>query len=251
LQWVDELQRHITPGTLSLKVYVGQHQPSSAPTTSSNKRARRTSSANARDTAAAAAAAGAAAAAAAAGQVVTAAELAAADIVLTTYDVLKREVALQPDADGASEYSFRRRKRCAWSSAGSVMRLYATAGDVLHAFEAAFVAVLETEVPYNSNVMKCACVSHLFQASVSVNNAKLAPASRIIKQKLSSNLACHAVLQVRRGAHPPEPTALLQAGDGRGAAGAGQHGKGGGDGAQDSGATQMGRHRCACWLLVN
>jgi E3 ubiquitin-protein ligase SHPRH len=106
---VDELQRHITPGTLSLKVYVGQYQPSA--TTSSSKRARRTSSANARDIAAAAAAASASAAAASGKQVVTAAELAAADIVLTTYDVLKRELALQPDADAGSEYSFRRRKR--------------------------------------------------------------------------------------------------------------------------------------------
>jgi E3 ubiquitin-protein ligase SHPRH len=115
VQWVDELQRHITPGTLSLKVYVGQYQPNSTPapstTSSSSKRARRTSSANARNTAAAAAAASASAAAASGKQVVTAAELAAADIVLTTYDVLKRELALQPDADAASEYSFRRRKR--------------------------------------------------------------------------------------------------------------------------------------------
>jgi E3 ubiquitin-protein ligase SHPRH len=115
VQWVDELQRHITPGTLSLKVYVGQYQPNSTPapstTSSSSKRARRTSSANARNTAAAAAAASASAAAASGKQVVTAAELAAADIVVTTYDVLKRELALQPDADAASEYSFRRRKR--------------------------------------------------------------------------------------------------------------------------------------------
>lgn len=110
------MQRHITPGTLSLKVYVGQHQPTSAPPvakTTSSSRSSRTAAGSARDAAAAAAAAGAAAAAAAAGHVVTAAELAAADIVLTTYDVLKRELALQPDADGASEYSFRRRKRWA------------------------------------------------------------------------------------------------------------------------------------------
>ncbi len=35
------------------------------------------------------------------GAVVTAAELAAADIVLTTYDVLRRDVVRQPDAASA------------------------------------------------------------------------------------------------------------------------------------------------------
>jgi hypothetical protein len=52
-------------------------------------------------------------------------------------------------------------------------------------------------------------------------------------------------LQVCCGAHPPEPAALFPAGDGRGAAGAGEHGKGGRDGAQDQRAAQMGRHRWA------
>lgn len=42
--------------------------------------------------------------------VTTAAELAAADIVLTTYDVLRRDVWHQPDAE-AKTHSLRRRKK--------------------------------------------------------------------------------------------------------------------------------------------
>lgn len=45
-------------------------------------------------------------------QVVTAAELAASDIVLTTYDVLKRDVARQPDLH-TEQKELRRQKRCA------------------------------------------------------------------------------------------------------------------------------------------
>lgn len=43
--------------------------------------------------------------------VVTAAELAAADVVLTTYDVLRRDVHQQPSPNDVKEYAMRRRKR--------------------------------------------------------------------------------------------------------------------------------------------
>lgn len=45
------------------------------------------------------------------GQVVSAADLAAADIVLTSYDVLKRDVARQPDLEVQGK-ELRRKKRC-------------------------------------------------------------------------------------------------------------------------------------------
>ena len=43
--------------------------------------------------------------------VVTAAELAAADVVLTTYEVLRRDVHQQPAAGVAADYAMRRRKK--------------------------------------------------------------------------------------------------------------------------------------------
>jgi len=42
---------------------------------------------------------------------VTAAQLAAADIVLTTYDIIRKEVALQPQTEGVPERNLRHRKR--------------------------------------------------------------------------------------------------------------------------------------------
>lgn len=50
--------------------------------------------------------------AAASDEVVTAAQLAGADVVLTTYDIIRREVALQPQTEGAPERNLRHRKRC-------------------------------------------------------------------------------------------------------------------------------------------
>lgn len=44
-------------------------------------------------------------------EVVTAAQLAAADIVLTSYDVIRREAALHVDPDAADGPKLRHRKR--------------------------------------------------------------------------------------------------------------------------------------------
>jgi E3 ubiquitin-protein ligase SHPRH len=110
-QWVDELAKHIAPGTLSLRVYVGQSQLSAGAAPDSGAPPR--TAAGARAAATAAVVTSAAAAAAAAGRVITAADLAAADIVLTTYDVLSRELALQPGEDEAAGRTMRQRKRYA------------------------------------------------------------------------------------------------------------------------------------------
>lgn len=116
LQWVDELQRHTLLGSLSIKVYSGQPQAAARAATGSRSRSRSSSPAatNVRGAAAATAASGKAAAS---NEVVTAAQLAAADIVLTTYDIIRREVALQPQTEGAPERSLRHRKRCGYSFA--------------------------------------------------------------------------------------------------------------------------------------
>jgi E3 ubiquitin-protein ligase SHPRH len=117
LQWVDELQRHTLPGSLSIKVYSGQPQ---ADTSASRGASRSRSSSPARSSVRGAAAATAAGGkAAASNEVVTAAQLAAADIVLTTYDILRREVVLQPQTEAAPERSLRHRKRCAASLAAA------------------------------------------------------------------------------------------------------------------------------------
>jgi E3 ubiquitin-protein ligase SHPRH len=75
-QWRDEILRHIRPGALKLLVYEGQPQPGAGRTA----------------------------------KVVTAANLAAADIVLTTYDVLRRDINHAPDGQGAG-HNLRRRKK--------------------------------------------------------------------------------------------------------------------------------------------
>ena len=110
LQWVDELQRHTLPGSLSIKVYSGQPQAAAPPAKGSRSRSSSPAAGSSVRGAAAATAAGGKAAAS--NEVVTAAQLAAADIVLTTYDIIRREVALQPSTEGAPERNLRHRKRC-------------------------------------------------------------------------------------------------------------------------------------------
>ncbi len=83
-QWHEEILRHLRPGALKLLVYHGQPQPGLA---------RPAGAAGTGD-----------------GRVVTAADLAEADIVLTTYDALRADLAHQPDLD-VEERSFRRPKR--------------------------------------------------------------------------------------------------------------------------------------------
>lgn len=109
LQWVDELQRHTLPGSLSIKVYSGQPQADTSARGASRSRSSSPAPHSVRGAAAATAAGGKAAAS---NEVVTAAQLAAADIVLTTYDILRREVVLQPQTEAAPERSLRHRKRC-------------------------------------------------------------------------------------------------------------------------------------------
>lgn len=113
LQWVDELQRHTLPGSLSIKVYSGQPQADTSAARGASRS--RSSSPAPRSVRGAAAATAASGKAAASNEVVTAAQLAAADIVLTTYDILRREVVLQPQTEAAPERSLRHRKRCATS----------------------------------------------------------------------------------------------------------------------------------------
>eukprot|EP00887_Chlorella_sp_A99_P002685 scaffold6.g2685.t1 len=81
-QWHDEILRHIRPGNLKVAIYEGQPQPG----------------------------AGAGSARAGGRCVTTAAELASCDIVLTTYDVLRRDVNHCPDG-GSDGVQLRRRKR--------------------------------------------------------------------------------------------------------------------------------------------
>ena len=113
LQWVDELQRHTKPGSLSIKVYSGQPQATTqSATKGSSTRSRSSSPASSSGVRGAAAATAAGGRAAASNEVVTAAQLAAADIVLTTYDIIRREVALQPQSEGgAPDRNLRHRKR--------------------------------------------------------------------------------------------------------------------------------------------
>jgi E3 ubiquitin-protein ligase SHPRH len=115
VQWVDELQRHIEPGSISVKVYSGQVQAGMASAAAAQQCGSRSRSATpaASSVRSAAAAAAAAGRAAAGNEVVTAAQLAAADIVLTSYEVMRREVLLQPSTDAASAPSLRHRKRYA------------------------------------------------------------------------------------------------------------------------------------------
>ncbi|GAB4820920.1 hypothetical protein N2152v2_007966 [Parachlorella kessleri] len=76
-QWHDEIQRHIRPGAMKVLIYHGQAQLGP----SSYKHS-----------------------------LVTAADLAAADIVLTTYDVLKRDLYHNPEGDEAQK-ALRHRKK--------------------------------------------------------------------------------------------------------------------------------------------
>jgi E3 ubiquitin-protein ligase SHPRH len=83
-QWRDEILRHLRPGALKLLEYHGQPQPGTS---------RPAGCAGLGD-----------------GRVVTAAELAAADIVLTTYDVLRADLCHQPQLE-QQERALRRPKR--------------------------------------------------------------------------------------------------------------------------------------------
>lgn len=112
VQWVDELERHTLPGSLSIKVYSGQPQAAPPAARGSSARSSRSRSRSPGVRAEASATAAGGKAAAAGNEVVTAAQLAAADIVLTTYDIIRREVALQPQTEDAPERSLRHRKRC-------------------------------------------------------------------------------------------------------------------------------------------
>ncbi|GIL56939.1 hypothetical protein Vafri_12224 [Volvox africanus] len=110
-QWYDEIRRHVHPGALQVVVYGGQMQPGISSAGHHLVGAFTGAGGNGGNTAAAAAAAAAAGGRrrpvaggsrgdevdVAASMVVTASDLAAADVVLTTYDVLKRDVARQPD----------------------------------------------------------------------------------------------------------------------------------------------------------
>jgi hypothetical protein len=119
LQWADELQRHITPGGLSVKVYSGQPQETTALARGSSRS--RSSSPAPKAVRGAAIATAGGGRAAASNEVVTAAQLAAADIVLTTYDIIRREAGLQPQTDDAPERNLRHRKRCVIVAAVSLL----------------------------------------------------------------------------------------------------------------------------------
>jgi E3 ubiquitin-protein ligase SHPRH len=105
LQWCDELLKHIRPGTLSVKVYLGQPQAAAVAAAASS---------GSDGPSAAAIAAGLHPGAEVLGgdAVVTATQLAAADVVLTTYDVLRKDVAAQPGVEGETR-AMRRAKRWA------------------------------------------------------------------------------------------------------------------------------------------
>jgi E3 ubiquitin-protein ligase SHPRH len=113
-QWVEELNRHIKPGQVLVKVYLGQPQAAAAAgvgTTASSTGA----------AAAAAAPALPPGTATAGGDVAaTAADLAVADVVLTSYDVLRRDLAAQPQEMTEGEgRSMRRPKR--WGGGESTL----------------------------------------------------------------------------------------------------------------------------------
>ncbi|GIL90673.1 hypothetical protein Vretifemale_18375 [Volvox reticuliferus] len=121
-QWYDEVRRHVHPGALRVVVYNGQMQPGVSSAGDHLLGAFTKHGAGGNRENAAAAAEGRRGpvpggsrddeADVAASMVVTASDLAAADVVLTTYDVLKRDVTRQPDLQ-APERSFRHAKRYA------------------------------------------------------------------------------------------------------------------------------------------
>lgn len=205
VQWVDELQRHTKPGSLSIKVYSGQPQAAAAPAAKGSSSGRSRSSSPAvggvRGAAAATAAGGKAAAS---NEVVTAAQLAAADIVLTTFDIIRREVALQPQTEGAPERSLRHRKRYAG--------------------------------PCSANAGEIECPAVLPDGFCPQNQAGFCQDSSLVLQAVLQMLLCAGcwlrslvadcragswllVLQVCCGAHPAESADVLAARVGRGAAG--------------------------------
>ncbi|KXZ52879.1 hypothetical protein GPECTOR_8g26 [Gonium pectorale] len=115
-QWYDEIRRHVHPGALRVVVYGGQTQPGTSSASSgliagalaaaaaggggAGRRGRRAGEDSGGDVAES--------------LVVSAPQLAAADVVLTTYDVLKRDLARQPDPQQpGEERTLRRGKRYA------------------------------------------------------------------------------------------------------------------------------------------
>ena len=99
-QWVSELQRHSAPGALSLLVYRGQDQRGGGGGTSDGYGA----------VICGPRASGGA-------EVVSAHDLAAVDIVVTTYDVLRADVSRQPELE-AHDRELRGAKRCVLKKGG-------------------------------------------------------------------------------------------------------------------------------------
>ncbi|KAG2482055.1 hypothetical protein HYH03_018991 [Edaphochlamys debaryana] len=121
-QWYDEIRRHVHPGALRVVVYGGQTQPGAGSSAGliagafagggvvagggrrgggggGGRRGRGRGGSDSDDDVAGS-------------MVVSAAHLAAADVVLTTYDVLKRDLARQPDPQSpGQDRSLRRGKR--------------------------------------------------------------------------------------------------------------------------------------------
>ena len=61
--------------------------------------------------------------------VVTAADLAAADVVLTTYEVLRRDIHQQAGPGAGADYAMRRRKKyevssCCWAFSNGQLQLF-------------------------------------------------------------------------------------------------------------------------------